>query len=303
MTFPTPLRPLLATLFLLPILAAQPGSASVAAGGAPAPEHPTLFADANLFAWCIVPYDQRERSPAKRMAMLRELGLRQYVWDWRDRHLATLPDEIRAAREGGVTLRGVWLWIDARQDRIGHLGSANARVVATMRASGQPVEWWVGFHANVFEQPSDAERIATGAAWANYLRTATSSVGGTVLLYNHGDWFGEPENQLRIIATAGPERLGMVYNFHHAHGQIDRFADLLPKMLPHLRAVVLNGMRPEGPKILPLGAGSHERRMIQQLIDSGYRGPLGLLGHVEDADVAEVLRRNHDGLREIAAGR
>lgn len=301
MTFSSSLRPLFA-LFLL-ALAILPTRARAAKGSVAAVSSSALFADENLFAWCIVPYDQRERSPTERIALLRELGLRQYVWDWRERHLATLPDELRAAREGGVTLRGVWLWIDARQDRIGNLGSANARIVATLTAAGRPVEWWVGFHANVFEQPTDAERIATGAAWATYLRTVTAPVGGTVLLYNHGDWFGEPENQLKIIAAAGSERLGMVYNFHHAHGQIDRFGELLPKMLPHLRAVVLNGMRPEGPKILPVGAGSHERRMIQQLVDSGYRGPLGLLGHVEDADVAEVLRRNRDGLREIAAGR
>jgi hypothetical protein len=95
----------------------------------------------------------------------------------------------------------------------------------------------------------------------------------------------------------------MVYNFHHAHAQIDRFGDLLPKMLPHLRAVVINGMRPEGPKILPVGSGSHERRMLRVLADSGYQGPIGILGHVEDADVGEVLRRNRDGLHAIAAGR
>ena len=34
--------------------------------------HSPLFADENLLAWCIVPYDQRERSPAERIALLRE---------------------------------------------------------------------------------------------------------------------------------------------------------------------------------------------------------------------------------------
>lgn len=262
-----------------------------------------LFADENLLAWCIVPYDQRERSPAERIALLRELGLRQYVWDWRERHLSTLNQEIEAAREGGVKLRGVWLWIDERNDRIGALGPANTKVVQTVAAAGLSLEWWVGFHANVFSQATDGERIAKGAAWATYLRDLAAPSQGTIVLYNHGDWFGEPENQIRIIAAAGKERLGMVYNFHHAHAQIDRFGDLLPKMLPHLRAVVINGMRPEGPKILPVGSGSHERRMLRVLADSGYRGPIGILGHVEDADVGEVLRRNRDGLHAIAAGR
>jgi hypothetical protein len=43
--------------------------------------------------------------------------------------------------------------------------------------------------------------------------------------------------------------------------------------------------------------------MLRVLADSGYQGPIGILGHVEDADVGEVLRRNRDGLHAIAAGR
>ena len=72
MTFPTPLRPLLATFLLLPILVVHQGIARAAADGASATDPATLFADANLFAWCIVPYDQRERSPTERIAVLRE---------------------------------------------------------------------------------------------------------------------------------------------------------------------------------------------------------------------------------------
>jgi hypothetical protein len=60
-------------------------------------------------------------------------------------------------------------------------------------------------------------------------------------------------------------------------------------------------MRPEGPKILPIGAGTREREMIRQLIAAGYNGPLGILGHVEDADVEDILRANLAGLRQIAA--
>jgi sugar phosphate isomerase/epimerase len=301
MTSAHSLRPL-AALLLLPLLS-PPASARTAAPAAPVSPAATLFARENLLAWCIVPYDRRERSPVERIAMLRDLGLSQYVWDWRERHLATLPEEIRAARAGGVALRGVWLWIDRRNDRPGALGAANRTVIDAIAAAGRPVEWWVGFHANVFESAADAERVATGVAWASYLRTLAAPSGSTVALYNHGDWFGEPENQLRILAAAGTDGLGMVYTFHHGHGQTGRFAALLPRMRPHLRAVVINGMRPEGPKILPVGAGSEEREMLRQLVESGYRGPIGILGHVEEADVADVLRRNLDGLDAIVAGR
>jgi hypothetical protein len=62
-------------------------------------------------------------------------------------------------------------------------------------------------------------------------------------------------------------------------------------------------MRPEGPKILPIGQGTHEREMIRLLRESGYAGPIGILGHVEDADVEEVLRRNLEGLQLLTGSR
>jgi hypothetical protein len=66
-------------------------------------------------------------------------------------------------------------------------------------------------------------------------------------------------------------------------------------MRPYLWVVNLNGMRPEGPMILPFGTGTDERRMLRAVLDSGFTGPFGVLGHV-DADVEEILRGNLRGL-------
>jgi hypothetical protein len=60
--------------------------------------------------------------------------------------------------------------------------------------------------------------------------------------------------------------------------------------------VNLNGMRPGGPKILPFGQGTHEREMLRRVLDAGFTGPFGVLGHVEDADVRDVLAGNLEGL-------
>jgi sugar phosphate isomerase/epimerase len=259
-----------------------------------------LTAPENLVAWCIVPYDNQARPPAQRIAMLQRLGLRQYVWDWRAEHVAQLPQELAAADAGGVRVRGVWLWIDGRHDRPGQLADANRFIIDTLKRDGRAMEYWVGFHENFFAGIEDAERVRKGAAMVAWLRDQAGP-GGTILLYNHLDWFGEPDNQLRIIAAAGPERLGMVYNFHHAHAQLGRFADFLPRMLPYLRCVTLDGVNPDGPKILPIGAGTRERDLLAALARAGYRGPLAVLGHVEQADVEEILRANLDGLRTLAA--
>jgi sugar phosphate isomerase/epimerase len=163
-----------------------------------------------------------------------------------------------------------------------------------------PVEFWVGFNESFFEGLDHPARVAKGADMVAHLRDVARESGSTVALYNHGGWFGEPDHQIEIIRAVGDSSVGMVYNFHHAHDQLAAFADFLPRMLPHLRAVNLNGMRPEGPKILPVGSGTHERDMLRQLVDSGYTGPIGILGHVEDADAEAVLRSNLEGLRSLA---
>lgn len=280
-----------------PGYAAEPSTPTVPMSPSP------LFQPENLLAWCIVPFDQRLRRPAERIAMLERLGITQYAWDWRDVHLPDLPEELRLAREHGIKLRAIWLWIDGTTDRVGELNAGNRAVLEAVRTAGQPVEFWLGMHANVFAAlPDDEARVRHGAALIAYVRDqAAAAAGSTIALYNHGDWFGETENELRLIAAVGDPTIGLVFNFHHAHAMIEAFPRLLPRMLPHLRAVNLNGMRPEGPKILPIGAGTHEAAMIRLLIHSGYRGPIGVLGHVEDADVEDVLRRNLAGLRELVA--
>lgn len=277
---------------------AQPSSEQKPAAN-PRSRGQVLCAPSNLLAWCIVPYDQKHRSPAERIAMLQRLGFTQYAWDWRQQHLKDLPGEIRLARANGIRLRAVWLWIDAQSDRVGHLGDANRAVFDAVNAAHLSVEFWVGINANFFEGMDDSERVRHGAAMVAFLRDQAAPSGSTVALYNHGDWFGEPDNEIKIIQAVGDPSVGMVFNFHHAHTMIDAFPRLLPRMLPYLRAVNLNGMRPEGPKILPIGQGTHEQEMIRLLEASGYAGPLGILCHIEDADAEEVLRRNLEGLRTL----
>ncbi|HEX7449443.1 MAG TPA: TIM barrel protein, partial [Pirellulales bacterium] len=124
-------------------------------------------------------------------------------------------------------------------------------------------------------------------------------LGCQVALYNHGGWFGEPENQLAIIDRLGMANVGIVYNLHHGHDHLDRLETLLAKMLPHLLALNINGMTRGGDrigqKILPLGQGEVDLPLLRTIAASGYRGPIGILGHTMD-DAEERLRDNLDGL-------
>jgi hypothetical protein len=94
--------------------------------------------------------------------------------------------------------------------------------------------------------------------------------------------------------------VGIVYNFHHGHEHIRDFQRHLEQMRPYLLCININGMN-EGanPKILPVGDGQHEVRMLQELRASGYAGPLGILNHREDLDAEIGLKKNLDGLDKI----
>ncbi len=60
-----------------------------------------------------------------------------------------------------------------------------------------------------------------------YIHQRASKIGCTVALYNHEDWFGEPANEVKIIKASGLKNVGIVYNFHHGHKQMDDFDNIL----------------------------------------------------------------------------
>jgi hypothetical protein len=228
--------------------------------------------------------------------MLQELGFTHYAYDWRTEHLDSTAHELRLARDAGIDVGAVWMWIDGRKDRPGQLSPDNERLLAAVKEVGIATQIWLGFDERFFEGLGDEDRVGRGSKMVAYVDDRAAEIDGRVALYNHGGWFGEPENQIRIIDSLPDRDLGIVYNFHHGHEHVDRFDQLVDDMIPYLWVVNLNGMRPEGPKILPFGSGTHERAMLQRLLDAGFDGPFGVLGHVEGADVKQVLARNLEGL-------
>ena len=133
----------------------------------------------------------------------------------------------------------------------------------------------------------------------NYLNERTKDVSSRIALYNHGGWFGDPKNQVEIIKQLPDCEIGIIYNFHHSHDQFNRLPELLKIMKPYLWAVNLNGMKKEGPKIITIGEGKEEKKMIQLVLNSGFKGPFGILGHTEGEDVKVVLQRNINGLKSL----
>ena len=95
-----------------------------------------LFKPDNLIAWCIVPFDSKHRSPKERVDMLTQLGFSKYAYDWRHEHLASLPEEIKIARQSNISITAVWMWIDKQTDGPGKLSEDNEKLLSILRETG-----------------------------------------------------------------------------------------------------------------------------------------------------------------------
>ena len=279
---------LLAILPVSPVRCADPANPS------------DVFSRGNLIAWCIVPFDAKKRGPEERAALLEKLGFKHFAYDYREEHVPTFDAEIEALKRHGVSL-DAWWFPTALNDE--------ARLILDVckKHGVRPQLWVTGGGVPVKSPEEQQSRIEDEARRLRPIAEAAAQIGSKVGLYNHGGWFGEPENQIAVIerlARDGLTNVGLVYNFHHAHDQVDRFPELLAKMKPHLLALNLNGMTRDGErlgkKILPLGQGELDLQLLRAIRDSGWRGLIGILNHTsEDAEVR--LRTNLEGLDRLVA--
>lgn len=254
----------------------------------------------NVYPWCIVAFDSVERSPAERIHMLKELGFVKYAYDWRDKHLDEMERELTLAKENDIEIISVWLWLNAKRDSLGHLNPSNERIFEVLKDVQLKTTLWLSFNNNFFEDLTQEQSIHRATEIIKFVDMKAKEIGCKIALYNHSGWFGQPNNQVEIIKALPQCDLSIVYNFHHAHQHLEEFPQIVEKIRPYLSSVNLNGMGKEGAKILPIGEGDYEKDMIKLLIDNGFTGPWGILGHVENEDVKKVLEQNIAGFDSLA---
>jgi hypothetical protein len=249
----------------------------------PIAHEPKVFARTNLVAWCIVPFDSKKRDPAERAAMVKRLGFTKVAYDWRDNHVSTFEEEIRQYKKHGIEYFAFW----GTHDKAFELFAKYDLHPQIWQTLGSP------------DAPTQRERVALAAKQMLPLVERTAKMKCKLGFYNHGGWGGEPENLVAVCKLLREqhkaEHVGIVYNLHHGHGHIEDFETMLEQMKPYLLCLNLNGMSAKGPKILPLGAGVSDVKLLKIIADSGYSGPIGIIGHTED-DVELRLRDNLDGL-------
>ena len=241
----------------------------------------------NLVAWCIVPFDGKKRGPAARAEMLKRVGLQRVAYDWREEHVPTFEQEILEYKKRGLEYFAFW--------------GTHPEAWRLFKKYDLHPQIWSMMSVPASTAPSD--RVAVAAKSLLPLVEQTRELKSKLGLYNHGGWAGEPENLVAVCKylqeNHDADHVGIVYNQHHAHNHIDDFAKMIALMKPYLLCLNLNGMTSEGDKrgqkILPLGEGEWDVPLLKVIRDSGYQGPIGIIGHTQD-DVELRLRDNLDGL-------
>jgi putative heme-binding domain-containing protein len=276
----------------LAFMVAAAGFGSVARA---APRDGGLFDRENLMAWCIVPFDAKKRGPVERVEMLEELGFKHYAYDWRAEHLPTFESEVAELRKRGIALDAVWFPAG--------LDDSARTILDVLARNNLQTQLWVTM-GDPAPGADQAAKVAAAAKAIGPIADEAAKIGCRVELYNHGNWFGEPENQLAVIEAMGRPNVGIVYNLHHGHTHLDRLPELLRLMGSHLDVLNLNGMDTNGDqfgrKILQLGQGERDLEVLRVITESGYKGPIGIIGHTDD-DAAQRLADNLDGLQWLLA--
>ena len=257
----------------------------------PAGRIPDNFSRDKLVAWCVVPFDAAKRGPEERSAMLKRLGIGRLAYDWRGQHVPTFEREILALKKEGIEFFAFW-GAHEGMFRLFEKHGIAPQIWQTMRSAGGG------------SQEEQAE--ATARKLLPLVKRA-GELGCKLGLYNHGGWGGEPANLVAVCRwlreNEGADHVGIVYNLHHGHGHIEDFAGVLAAMKPYLLCLNLNGMNTGAkPKILPFGAGEHDGRLLEIVLESGYRGPIGVLDHRGELDAEKSLMENLDGLEKALGG-
>ncbi len=253
----------------------------------------SIFAKNNLVAWCIVPFDAKNRTPTERAAMLKRLGITKLAYDWRDKHIPTFEDEILCLKKQNIEFFAHWAppaQSPGYQPMLDLIEKYDLHPQLWMIAPSAPAE-------------SQKKRVAINArALLPYVEDA-KRLGCKFGVYNHGGWSGEPENMIAIVnwlrTRAKTDDVGIVYNFHHGHEHLPQFPKAFNAMVPYLICLNLNGMTVGGTMILPLSQGKEDLRVLKMVRNSGYRGPVGILDHRADTDAEISLRQNLAGLRKL----
>ncbi len=262
----------------------------------------STFAKSNLHVWAYEEYDAVNRTPEQRARLLKELGITKAGYVCRNAaRVAQFEAYVKAYKKEGIELISVWTPVNTEKPLEEPQISTFLDVADRHKLR---IQWWLTLEQD-FDILPEASRVEIAVARLRPLVIEANKRQCRLVLYGHGrdKWFTQYENLIVILERLKEEmpeaKLGIIYNFHQSHAQMDRLKSVFPRLKPYLVALNLNGMQSGGPQIVPLGSGDREREMIDIIFKSGWRGPVGIIAHNRSADAKQTLQGNLDGLRSL----
>ena len=259
-----------------------------------------IYSKKNLIAWCIVPFDNKNRTPEERAQMLNNLGINKLAYDWREKHVPTFDDELNALKKHNIKLQSFWYYSGPNPENDKNF----ATIIELLKRHNVKTQIWTMITGiKDLDGMTQEQKIEAVSKPVKYIAEKAAEAGSSVGLYNHGGWFGEPENQVAIIENLKLPNLGIVYNFSHSEEQIHRFPEFYPKILPYLYAINLTGLQGGIPaKVVPVGQGNIEYKMMKIIEESTYSGPVGIINEDFAPDAEDGLKMNMEGLKKYLMG-
>ena len=259
-----------------------------------------IYSKKNLIAWCIVPFDNKNRTPEERAQMLNKLGINKLAYDWREKHVPTFDDELNALKKHNIKLQSFWYYSGPNPENDKNF----ATIIELLKRHNVKTQIWTMITGiQDLDGMTQEQKIEAVSKPVKYIAEKAAEAGSSVGLYNHGGWFGEPENQVAIIENLKLPNLGIVYNFSHSEEQIHRFPEFYPKILPYLYAINLTGLQGGIPaKVVPVGQGNIEYKMMKLIEESSYSGPVGIINEDFAPDAEDGLKMNMEGLKKYLMG-
>ena len=256
---------------------------------------PANFQTENLIAWCVVPFDATKRGPQERARMLDSLGLRHLAYDWREEHVASWDAEVAALKDHSIELSAFWCTSSLEPVK------ENQRILSLLKKHQlRKTDLWIMLPEwELAKIQDEKKRLKTAVQIIDSLAAAAQEIGCNVGVYNHGGWSGKPSTLLSIMQSCKQKNVGVIYNLHHAHEDLEDFALVVNELRPYLLCLNLNGTTVGGPKIQPIGSGAEDSKLISLILDSKYAGPVGILDHINEQDAKLSLEANLNGLKEL----
>src|SRR5690606_1125994 len=124
---------------------------------------------------------------------LQRLGIRRIAYDWRREHVPQFDEELDAYERHGIALHAFWTPVDTASP----LSEAHWPLVLDLlkRRRLQP-ELWTMLNNSLLDGVPEQSRPRRAAEILAPVARAAAECGCRLGLYNHGGWFGDPDNQL-----------------------------------------------------------------------------------------------------------